>query len=70
MGKSIEMSKSYLPGCKVSIGSKTVAEPLEECIKDLIFELEHLEGRIRFFTEEIKDALLSTPGTFLLQFLE
>jgi len=48
-----------------SIGSKVVSEPLEECIRDLVYELEHLEDRIRSFTEEIEDLLASTPGIIL-----
>jgi len=50
---------------RLSIGSKIVAEPLEECIKDLIYELEHLTDRIHFFTQEIEDVLSSTPGAIL-----
>jgi len=63
--RAYEKANLIYQAAKLSIGSKTVAQPLEECIKDLIFELEHLEDRIRFFTEEIEDALLSTPGTVL-----
>ena len=50
---------------KSSIGSKVVAEPLKGCIKDLIYELEPLEERIRFFTGRLKKALSSTPGIIL-----
>jgi len=50
---------------KLSVGSKTVAKPLAECIKDLIYELEDLTDRIRFFTKEVEDALSSTPGAIL-----
>ena len=47
---------------KSSIGSKVVAEPLKVCIKDLIYELEPLEERIRFFTGRIEKALSSTKN--------
>ena len=48
-----------------SIGSQVVASVLEECIRDLLYELEHLEDRISFFTEEIEDRLFLTPGRIL-----
>jgi len=57
--------KEHLRKQSLSTGSKFVAEPLAECIKDLLFELEHLENRIRFFAEEIEDALSLTLGTVL-----
>jgi len=63
--RTYEKATLLYQAAKLSIGSKTVAEPLEECIKDLIFELEHLEDRTRFFTEEIEDALSLTPGAIL-----
>lgn len=48
-----------------SIGSKVVASVLEECTRDLLYELEHLEDRILFFTKEIEDRLSLTPGKIL-----
>ncbi len=49
-----------------SIGSKVVASVLEECTKDLLYELEHLEDRISFFTQEIEDRLSLPPGRILI----
>jgi transposase len=49
-----------------SIGSKVVASALEECMRDLLYELEHLEDRIGFFTKEIEDRLSLTPGRILI----
>jgi len=48
-----------------SIGSKVVSSVLEECLKDLLYELEHLEDRIGFFTQEIEDRLSLTRGKIL-----
>jgi len=64
-GRAFEKANLIYQCAKLSMGSKAVAEPLEECIRDLIFKLDHLEGRIRFFTKEIEDALSSTPGAIL-----
>ena len=63
--RAFEKAKLIHRCAKLSIGSKIVAEPLAECIKDLLFELEYLEDRIRFFTEEIEDALSLTPRAIL-----
>jgi len=48
-----------------SIGSKVVASVLEECIRDLLYDLEHPEDRISFFTQEIEDRLSLTPARIL-----
>ena len=67
LGWKRALTKAHLiyQGAQSSIGSKVTAEPVEECIRDLVYELDHLEDRIRFFTEEIEDTLSSTPGVIL-----
>ena len=42
-----------------------IASVPEECIRDLLYELEHLEERISFFAEEIEDRLSLTPAKIL-----
>jgi len=49
--RAYEKATLLYQAAKLSIESKTVAEPLTECIKDLIYELEYLTDRIDFFTE-------------------
>jgi len=63
--RAYEKANLIYQAARLSIGSKTVAQPPEKCIKDLIFELDHFEDRIHFFTEEIEDTLSSTPGAIL-----
>lgn len=63
--KAFEKADLIYQSAKVSIGSKIVAEPVQECIKDLLYEMDYLEDKIRFFTEEIEDALSSTQGAIL-----
>jgi len=63
--RAYEKANLIYQAARLSIGSKTIAQPSEKCIKDLIFGLDHLEDRIHFFTEEIENTLSSTPGAIL-----
>jgi len=46
-----EKANLIYQAAKSFIRSKVVASTLEECIRNLLYELEHLEDRILFFTE-------------------
>jgi len=67
LGWERALKKAHLiyQAARSSIGSKVVASVLEECVRDLLYELEHLEDRIGLFTEEIEDRLSLTPGRIL-----
>jgi len=55
----------YNKKARSSIGFKVASSVLEECMRDLLYELEHLEDRISFFTREIEDRLSLTPEKIL-----
>ena len=60
-----EKANLIYQAARSSVGSKVVASTLEECTRDLVYELEHLEDRISFFTQEMEDRLSLTPGRIL-----